>query len=285
MRKKQKKAYVGPKFGHVRSSSRYDREDASLRKAVLSYLEKDGVSLHDGSEVSAEKREKVLRKVAKEKEWGIVTGDHSYRDDSYIMWDKKVWDCLYKGTHEIKTGNIFTAKGSKMPKNAIAEVVLEHCESGHRLVWTAGHPPAGVERGGFIQRTRRGMAWRVEVAEQKMRTNHLARKWRADGVGESDDWNADGKKDSNRRELKMIMPRWRISVRPPYPKGGSHGNRWIDFIMFRRALRLIKSHLMKDDNSSDHRPVHSVFQFTKKPKNKKKALAAQGRLPEPVRST
>lgn len=268
---KKRKKYEGPIIDTVRASGRYDRSTDSLKKAVRSYIEKPGVSIHDGSEVSAEKREKALRQVAREKDWGLVTGDRSYRDDSYIMWDTKVWKALLKTTVPVKTGNIWTPKGSKMPDNAAALAVLEHRESGHRLVYMASHAPAGVEKGGRLARwTRRGAAWLIEVRDAKRIANRYAKKWNADGVVLSKDWNLDVKKAANRATIKAIMPTWKFGPRPPYASGGTLGNRWIDFLMFRRALRLHKrAWLMPDDASSDHRPSRTRLQFKKKPRNRR----------------
>lgn len=268
---RKSKKYDGPLpiVDMVIASGRYDRKNRLLRDAVTAYISKEGVNLHTGTEASAEDREKVLRQVGRAKDWGVLTGDQSYRDDSYDMWDIKVWEVLHKKTYRVSTGDIFTGKGSRMPKNSTAIVVLEHRESRHRLVLAAGHPPSGVERGGRIEWSKRGIAWRIEVADQKRIANKIARKWKADGVIINNDWNADAKKKANRDTIKHIMPMWKFGVRAPHPKGGTLGNRWIDFAMFRRALRFVKSWLMQDDEASDHRPTRVQLQFTKAPRNYK----------------
>lgn len=269
--KKKRKKYKGPLpiVDIVGSSSRYDRSLDSLEKAVEDYITQEGVNLHFGTEVSAEKRERVLKRVARKHKWAITTGDKSYRDDCYIMWSKMEWITLDKGSFQVKSGDIFTAKGSRMPDNTSQYAVLEHIRSGHRLLAVSGHPPSGVERGGSIQRSKRGLAWRVEIFSQKRQTNKLAKKHNVDGVIIRNDWNADVKKASNRATIKTIMPRWKFGVRPPYERGGTHGNRWIDFVMFRKALKLVrKAWLLPDDASSDHRPSRTRLRFTKKPRNK-----------------
>lgn len=252
------------------SSSRYDRSLKLLREAVEFYLTKS--ILHGGTEVGAENREKVLRGVAREKGWGIITGDKSYRDDTYIMWDKDFWTCEHKGTYRIESSTMYNAAGNKMPDNVCTAALLVFEATGHRLLITAMHPPSGVEGpGGLTKNFKRGLAWRKEYKAWKKFWNRKAKQWEADAVMTAQDGNVNIRRPLFIAMFKSMQPGMRLVV-PESGKKGTLHNRWIDFAFIRGKIKAVtKARLMRDDASSDHRPWKVKLRFKGTPKSKRKA--------------
>lgn len=250
------------------SSSRYDRSLKSLHEAVEHYITKS--SLHAGTEVTTEVREDILRDIAREHGWGVVTGDKSYRDDTYIMWEKASWDAKQKGTYRVKTAPMYNANGNLMPDNVCTMVLLEFKETGHRLLVTVLHAPSGVEgKGGLTKNWRRARAWRTEYKAWKKLWNRMAKAWDADAVLTLQDANVNIWRDLFRQMFKAMQPGMRLI--PPAKrnrgKGTHRGGRWIDIGFIRGKLRRrTRAILMRDDDSSDHRPWKARLRFVRKPK-------------------
>lgn len=234
-------------FTHIHSSSRYDRSVATLKAAVLRYI-KDA-DLVTFTEVEYEHREKVLRAVDG---WGCATGDLSPRNDSGIIWDNSVWKLIAEGNEVVAK---IAANGQKPV--AATWVVLEHRETGKRIIIIALHAPSSVQgRDGFIPRSQRVQAWWSVASGTRILWTRLYNTYNTDGLLVAADWNVDLKKRWVRSTFKATFPTLHLVWSgKDFPKDGTHHSRIIDFTLIRGVVkRIANPRIYRDDNSSDHQP-------------------------------
>ncbi len=242
-------------FKHIHSSSRYDRSLKSLEDAVNDYMDKSSVITL--TEVSAEARESVLRKVAKQRGWGTATGDLSGRDDCAILWDEKTFEKVHARSYVLSLKTYYTSSGRKTAPNASVDAVLKHKAAGKRILFSVAHLPAGVEgRNGLGGKLpRRVVAWRAAQKGWRGRWNYLANKYKTDAVVVIADWNLNLKKAGVRALFKVVQPGMRsVWNKGPFPSSGTHGTRIIDFTFIRGKIVLVggKPKILAKNASSDH---------------------------------
>lgn len=247
-------------FKHIHASSRYDRSLESLEVSVRRQV--NDAPLVTFTEVAFEARERVLRKVGREKGYGVVSGDASNADDCAIMFDKKRFELIYSEQFKSATQVIYRTDGVQrdLPYSTIA--VFKDKLNGKTFVVSVGHYASGVQ-GALAkndQTYRRAIQWRQSTKNTKNRVNKLARQYKADARLVVADWNVDFKKLWVRTLVKAIAPSYRNAWKNVKVAGGTHGKRIIDGTIFYGALKVKgTAKLYRDDASSDHRPYVETF--------------------------
>lgn len=244
-------------FTHVHSSSRFDRSVGSLEKAIETYIEEG--SLVTFTEVAFPWRERALVEVPR---WGYILGDKSMRDDCGIIYDKTVWRKVSGYTKVVLQPMFWKANGEKVEPTGAAFAVLEHKETGNRLLVTVCHLPAGVEGpSGLAGLPNRVAAWREAHRNWNKEWNRLAKEQHVDAILVTADWNLNIKRKVLLPLFKAIHPGMTLVFKYKHiPAGGTHGKRWIDFSFIRGKLKVVKyPQLLKDDASSDHRPFAETY--------------------------
>lgn len=242
-------------FKHIHSSSRYDRSNESLEAAVRKYV--DDAPLVTLTEVDFEFRERVLRRVATDVNFGVLTGDESHADDCAILYSKERFELLYSESFQSATQAYYRSDGVKrdLPYSTIG--VFKDLVTERVFVVAVGHFASSVEaelsRGNKVYR--RAIQWRQSAFATKKRVNRLAKKFKASARLIVADWNVDFKNVWVRRMVKAIAPSYTLTWENVKVKGGTHGNRIIDATIIRGKLEVKGSaKLYEDDPSSDHRP-------------------------------
>jgi hypothetical protein len=250
-------------FTHVHSSGRYDATKPSFIKALNTYV--GAASLITVTEVHLERREQIMREVAKAHNYGVVTGDGSARDDCGIMYDKEVWEYITGFTRKtIPAGAYRQVDGTPVQAAYAVFAVLRHKVSKKKILVTVAHLPPTVEVKGRFSPGRsvsRAAAWRTGQKNWKNAWNLIARNHEVDGVMIVADWNLNIKSYPIRMFLQSLQRGMTLVWgNGPYPSGGTHGRRIIDFTYVRGAVKRIgRPVLMYDDASSDHRPYKELL--------------------------
>lgn len=242
-------------FKHIHSSSRFDRSLESLEKSLRAHMA--DAPLVTLTEIGAEAREQVLRKVGRELKWGVITGDESGADDCAIVYDKARFELIYTEQFKSATQEIWRTDGVKrgLPYSTIA--VLRDKKAGKTFVLSVGHYASSVEQELHAGDTtyRRAIQWRQSTKNTKNRVNQLARKHKAHARMVVADWNVDFKKLWVRAMVKAIAPSYTLTWTNVNVAGGTHHRRLIDATILRGKLKVKGSaKLYADDASSDHRP-------------------------------
>lgn len=244
---------------HVHQSGRFDRSPASLAASIRGHIDA-GALLHTLTEVSAERREQGLRDVAREHDWGLVTGDKGGMDDCAILWSKTIFRCVAKGTAPLADRRVAGLGGGR---TAAAWAVLDVAESGRLLVVVA-HMPRAVEGPvGFRAHSAWVSKWKADHRALKRLWNRLAREHNASAILVTADWNI----NIRRRVVQAIFKALQPGMRPTLnyramPTCGTHGNRIIDFSFIRGRIRVVRPPAVSpSDPSSDHRAFRQVFRL------------------------
>lgn len=251
-------------FTHIHTSSRFDRADVDFRKALASYF--DSCDLLTLTEVSAERRERILRGEAQTAGFGTLTGDRNGSDDCGVAWKlsrfTKTWGATVRiGTATAKDVHPFVA----VPPSA-ACVVLQDSRTGLRMLVSVLHTPAGVEFGnGFRDGAVAVRLWLARQRAWRKVWNDLAREHNVDAILICADWNVDIKRPFFRALFQRIQPGMKPTLRyRALPKRGTHGHRLIDFSFIRGRLRVWRPPvILRHDGSSDHSPFLEVLAFTR----------------------
>ena len=249
-------------FVHTHSSSRFDRALPVLLDAVRKFVaDCDLLTL---TEVSSEAREKVLRVVAQEENWAVLTGDLSSRDDCAIMYDKDIWKARYVETREV-TNKSFIIFGHTSKPVAAISAILEHLDTGKLVLVSVCHLPSSVEgKKGLTGKVSRVHAWRDAHRGWRRRWNQLAKRYKVDGVLVCGDWNINIKRKVFQVLLKGLQPAMRPTLDyKRLPVRGTHGNRLIDFTFIRGDLRVTFRPIVAPQGpSSDHKPYQEGLGLT-----------------------
>jgi len=237
---------------HAHSSSLYSNSPDSLANQVERAVEADDpdATTLTFTEVGSDKRTQVL-KDADPDNWAAWVPNQS---DVGIMWRKHVYSPVWKEAHKL-TDKVWTDGQGRKHETWCATALLSHDKEGLTIFLSVCHLPSHVQNG------------------DKFYDNAQAKAWKSAVNGWSDYWNITRKTD--KPDLGMLVADWNIDVHsshwmgymtdkfpsmyctwagdrePPNDKG-THGNRLIDFTM--ATNKMTKAKLLKDDNSSDHRP-------------------------------
>jgi hypothetical protein len=253
-------------FNHIHSSGLHVKSSASLEAATDRYY--DECSILTLTEVRHVAR---VRAVA-EKGWGTISSLQqngqsdvtvSYRLDTWTKQSEKFLR-IYHGTYKLKTGK------TAIPL-VVATGILKHKSSGHRMLICAGHMPPTV--GGANSWVSAGAAWegrrkayQTGIKNWNAYVTQQIRVQKPDIVLISADWNLGWNRGWVRNYMKNA---WRTSgvksAWESFSGPGSYGGRFIDGALY-RGLRTDGTHVIKDDPSSDHRPIKTLFTTVAKAK-------------------
>jgi hypothetical protein len=244
-------------FVHLHSSSRWDKPDVTLKRAVKAYNEV--ADIITWTEIEAEGRERVIRQTNGDK-FGLHTGDSSYANDCGISYRHERFKLIYKENYKSTNVNFYNKGGQKKDPQWATTAVLEDKQNGERIVVTVIHLASGIE-GDFAagKRTKAIINWYAAFRGAKNRANKLARKYKTKHVMFISDFNLDFKRDWVKRTVKSVAPAYTLTWKNLHVSGGTHGNRIIDATLVRGLAGFAR--LWKDDSSSDHRPYIETLRY------------------------
>lgn len=235
---------------HVHSSSRFDRAPVSLFKAFKRYAKRS--DLITWTEIEAETRERVLRTL---KGWNLISGDKSYANDCGISYRATRLRLVESGNESTGAERYSNVKGLLRDPAFVTWGVFEDLITGDTLVVVVVHLASSIE--GDLARkrnTRRTASFLTGFAGTMKIARRLRKEYKADGAMVVADFNLNFKLAWVRALVKSLAPRWQHTWKR-LPKGGTHGSRVIDATLLWGRLRVHGSAgLMRDDQSSDHRP-------------------------------
>lgn len=240
-------------FNHIHSSSRYDRSPDTLFQAAKRY--NTLAALVTYTEVEFEKREQAVRN-ANGKNFGLVTGDKSNRNDCGIAYSKDRFKLVHSENYKT-TNKVYARKGgSKTAPVYATYAVLEDMLVHKLFVVCVVHLPASVE-GDMVagRKTPRVVAWLSAYRSSVKQANKLRKRFKAKGVLYIADFNLNFKRPQVRKLVDKLSKSYGLTWKSFSIRGGTHGNRLIDATLKKGKIKVVKApRLMKDDNSSDHRP-------------------------------
>ena len=237
---------------HAHSSSLYSASPQSLADEVERAVEADdpNATVLTFTEVGSDARTDVLKKADPDAWAAWVPG----QSDVGLMWRKSQYSPVWKEAHKL-TDKVWTDGHGRKHETYCGTALLSHTKEGHTVFLSVCHLPSHVQNGDSFYDNAQAAAWKSAVN------------------GWSDYWNDCRKRD--KPTLGMLVADWNIDVHsshwmqyvtdkfpsmyctwagdrePPNDKG-THGNRLIDFTM--GTHKQTKAKLLKDDDSSDHRP-------------------------------
>lgn len=232
------------------------RFDATERQviAALQY-DMDRCDILDVTEVGSDRMQRILRGVAHAHGWRLhAPGDRAKRETS-VLWNPAVVNLEYADTFQPTTRRLDTHRGGEMWCHGLLFSIV-----GHRAAqwWVAaGHAPAHVQGPrGFRELPR----WAVSVAVYHAYLSGIKRRMKGRKPRVlALDWNLNLKAGWVRGYIAARFPGARCSWRRPWPKGGTHHRRIIDWLLL-RGLRLVKaSRLLRKFPGLDHRAVLTVY--------------------------
>lgn len=223
----------------IHSSSRYDRSVSSLEKATARYASLADIIFY--TEVSGNDRARALITPG----FTRLVGNEGGFDDCGIIFKRSRFELLHTESFHMGGGRY-------------AQIgVLKDKLNGKRLVVSSAHLPAHLEADMVAgRRTPRVILWTRNAITLRMKVNRLKRRFKCHAAIISADWNLDFKLQRVRAIFHTMFPAWTNTWVRKFPIAGTHGQRIIDWIVFKGQLKIYKrARLMVDDDSSDHRPL------------------------------
>ena len=237
---------------HAHSSSLYSNSPESLADEVERAIEAEdpNATLLTFTEVGSDKRTQVL-KDADPDEWAAWVPEAS---DVGIMWRRSEFSPLDKEPVKL-TNKVWTDGQGRDHETWAASALFQHT-SGRTLFVSVCHLPSHVQNGDSFYNNAQAAAWKDAVRNGWHDHWNAVRKAHHPDIGLlTGDWNVDVHSSTWMHEVGDTFPSlfntWAGDREPPNDKG-THGNRLIDFTM--SSVKPTKAKLLKDDNSSDHRP-------------------------------
>lgn len=238
---------------HAHSSSRYDRSPESLAKQVDrgATHEDPSANLMTFTEIGTEKRAKQCEADG----WGHY---HPHdKTDCAVMWRKARWEKVATSTRKL-TDKTWQISGDTH-RLVAASVVLKDTDSKRRMWVAVIHFPSGVQSGhGWATDNPDAVAaWKDGLKGLKDYRQDQKEKHGVDLALLCADWNVALEVDYFRDWIRGVFPHMRCTWRDPYPSAGTHGDRLIDGT-WTDGGRKEQAWLLRDDDSSDHRPYGDV---------------------------
>lgn len=203
------------------------------------------------TEVDAPARSKQIA----ERGWGYVVGNKSPRDESSVAWRKSKFNMIYGRTHRLTKRTYLNDRGWRTAPPYGTFVVLE--TEGKKILVGVTHFPWGVVREILAgkKKTQVALSFASQYAGFKRVANRLAKRYDADAVLLTADWNIDIKSVAVRTWFKATAPTYKVNWKAPYPRAGTLGRRLIDISLLRGRIRVKGSpRVLAHDESSDHTP-------------------------------
>lgn len=194
--------------------------------------------------------------------------------DPGIDWRSKTWKKLYAETLPVTTDTYYSVlqHHETKPEEA-AFVVLEHADSGHRLLLAANHFPPNVEGHdgpGGIWDQHMSNRWQATISSIKGIQEHrrmLRKEFDLDAVILTADWNLHILRPAVRTWIESQFPMMEPNFGPNYNGPGTLQSRVVDFSLA-RGLETLGDPTVQSIPSSDHRTVFTKFRFVRPPRSK-----------------
>lgn len=234
---------------HGHSSSRYDRSPKSLAEQVGRLVDQDGDrtgNLLTYTEVGTPERADKLRADG----WGRFVPQN--KTDCAVMWLKADWTKVHTEV-ALLTDKTWVDGHGNSHKTKCATVVLDH-RDGHRLWVAVAHLPSEVQDGdAFADHPAKVEAWKDAVDNWPEYQAEQRDLWFHDRQMYVADWNVDLRSAHWRGYLNDVFPKCDPTWRKGHmPEDGTHNLGLIDATY--TSAKYLKVGLLKDDDSSDHRP-------------------------------
>lgn len=250
---------------HVHLSGFYGAEEGAVRAAYQSAIDRFGPDFLTGTECEYPSHKKALASF--EGTYNMRTSSVSYSDDSVILWKADKWKLIHFETFKITNIAYINEKGLRRDPTYAKIAILENIKTGDRVLVSTCHLPSSVQRGGgFAAHSSRVRAWLSGVKGWRKRRNDLYREYKCDAMLVSADWNVDFHVRALRTAVKVLHPTMKFALNvKALPKGGTHGNRLIDFSLIRGRLRVVnRPVILAKSKASDHAPYREVLALTDK---------------------
>lgn len=235
---------------HAHSSSLHSEHpktlEAQLDRAIAA--EDPNATTLTYTEVGSPERTAVLKNADPDNWAAWVPG----QSDVGIMWRKATFSPIWKEPHKL-TDKVWTDGQGRKHETWCATALLEHVD-GLTLFLSVCHLPSHVQNGKNFHDNAQSKAWKSACSGWSDYWNNKRKKEKPDAALIVADWNVDFHMDVWRDRVGAYFPSmflgWKGNM-PPAGKG-THGARLIDGTM--ATAKATKCKLLKDDNSSDHRP-------------------------------
>lgn len=241
-----------PTFRHAHSSSLYSASPKSLANQVERATSADdpNATLLTFTEVGSDKRAQVLKDADPEHWAAWVPG----KTDVGIMWRKGQFSAVWKEAKKL-TDKTWTDGQGRKHETYAGTVLLEHLDTGALAFISVCHLPSNVQNGDKFNDNAQARAWKDAVAGWHEYWNNKRKKHHPAVGLIIADWNVDFHRSSWMQYVKDVFDSMYCTWggdREPNADKGTHGNRLIDATW--TTHKPSKAKLLKDDNSSDHRP-------------------------------
>src|SRR5262245_49556060 len=239
---------------HAHSSSLYSASPASLANQLERAVGADDpANLMTFTEVGSDKRTKVLKE-ADPDVWAAWVPNQT---DVGLMWVKSNFHPVWKEATKL-TGKVWTDGQGRKHETWAGTALLENT-NGKTVFLSVCHLPSHVQNGSKFYDNAQAAAWKSACAGWSDYWNKIRKRDHPTLALIVADWNVDFHSSTWRDRVQSYFPSmflgWKGNM-PPAGKG-THGGRLIDGTM--ATAKASKCVLLKDDNSSDHRPYGEVI--------------------------
>lgn len=246
---------------HAHSSSLYDGPKVPLEKEMnrLVTATDPSANLATLTEVGSDSRTKVLKDAAPG-EWGawVPNATAGCCADVGLMWRKSDWSLKTKEIHRL-TDKKWTDGQGRSHVTYAASAKFRHVD-GRTVFLSVAHLPSKVQNGNQFYDNAQARAWKSAVKGWHTYWNDFRNKHHPDEGLLAADWNIDYHSKHWRQHVQNIFPSLHLNWQGHMPEGkGTHGKRLIDATW--ATAKAFKSRLLKDDDSSDHRPYGDAFKW------------------------
>lgn len=242
-----------PPIRHAHSSSLYDGPKVPLEEEMerLVTATDPSANLATLTEVGSDARTEVLKDAAPG-EWGAWVPDASKCcSDTGIMWRKSEWSLKTKEVHRLTDKTWTDGQGRKHWTYATS-AKFRHTSSGRTVFLSVAHLPSHVQNGNAFHDNAQARAWKSAVNGWHTYWNDFRKQHGPDVGMLVADWNVDFHSGHWRGWVGDKFPSLVLGWKGHMPNGGTHGKRLIDATW--ATVPSVKARLLKDDDSSDHRP-------------------------------
>jgi hypothetical protein len=210
------------------------------------------------TEVGSDERTQILKDAAPG-EWGAyVPNGGACCSDAGIMWDKSDWSMTTKTVRKL-TDKTWTDGQGRTHTTYATTALLTHRASGRRLFLSVAHLPSKVQDGNQFHDNAQARAWKSAVQGWHTHWNNWRKQHDPDLALLAADWNVDHFSGHWRDVIGDVFPSLVPNWKGHMPPKGTHGGRLIDATWATRNAN--QTRLLKDDDSSDHRPYGDAYKW------------------------
>lgn len=244
--------YAGGKamIKHIHSSGKNDRSLASVKKALSLYA--TAANLITLTE--QQHRDSVDLWMPG---WEVVKQTGPGAGDPAVLIRSDDWEVERVWVDKLSDKEQRRGPGGPPPAHALT-VLLGHRKTRKTLIVSVAHLPSHVQ-GDWRDNAYRVKLWRECVKGWRSKVEPRRKRYGAK-IAYIADWNLDIKKAWVRAVLRGYFPGLKLTWKKPFPNDGTHHKRIIDATLTNLRVKR-KAVLVRDDDSSDHRPYQDVLDF------------------------